>query len=81
MNNETTWTFGGVQITEKEHAAISAAVARGTCPYCLRQGLKSNYGAKGKHMRACGARLTLLGKEKVFAEVIADSKREVRHHG
>ena len=81
MENKPTWTFGGVQMTESEYNAIRAAVERGVCPYCFRSGLSSRYGAKGKHMRACGARLTLLGKEKAFAEIITDSKREVRYHG
>lgn len=76
-----TWTFGGVQMTEKEYSAILATIARGTCPYCFRQGLKNNYGSKWKHIKACGNLLTLLGKEKTFAEILKDAKREVRYYG
>jgi hypothetical protein len=66
----TPWTFGGVQMTEKEYAAMEVVVWRGTCPYCLQKGLKSNFGAKKKHIRACGSKLSLLEKEKLFAEIL-----------
>lgn len=74
-----TWTFGGVHMTEREHAVMSAVVARGTCPYCKRPGLSPRYGSNRKHVSACGKRLTLLGKEIIFAEWMAEARQNGRH--
>lgn len=69
----TTWTFGGVQMTEREHAVISAVSRRGTCPYCGRMGMTKKFGSQGKHMRACSTKFTLLEKEKMFAMWLSNS--------
>ena len=51
---------------------------RTTCPYCGRSGLRNNFGSKRKHVRACGERFTLLGREKLFAAWIAEAKKTGR---
>lgn len=68
------YMYGGVQMTEKEYGVIKAVENRGVCPYCGRAGLRNNFGSKGRHLRACGKKLTLLGKEVKFAEWIVEAK-------
>jgi len=76
-----TFTFGGVQMTEAEYGVISATVARGTCPYCGRSGMTNRFGSFKRHRSACGARLTLLGKEKLFAEWMKEARESGRQVG
>lgn len=74
-----TWLFGGVQMMKWERDILAAVVARGTCPYCGRIGMTNRYGSFRRHRIACGKRLTLLGKEKIFAEWITEAKETGRH--
>lgn len=74
-----TFTYGGVQMTEREFGIIAAVEARGTCPYCGRNDIGKRYGNFRRHKVACGKLFTLLGKEKIFAEWISEAKESGRH--
>jgi hypothetical protein len=70
--------YGDVQMTPKEYEVIKAVENRGVCPYCGKIGLSNSWGSKRKHIRACGDRLTSLGKEKEFAKWVQEAKETGR---